>query len=50
MLTKINDGWWILRFENEEGKFAWFGHTEGEVKGRFADWMRRISISGYCRA
>ena len=45
MLTKVSDQWWMLRFEGDEGRFVWFGYTEGEVKGKFARWMQRASSS-----
>lgn len=45
MLKKISDSWWILSFEGVEGRFTWFGYTEGEVKGKFAAWMRGASSS-----
>ena len=45
MLKKVSDHWWILRFDGDEGRFVWFGYTEGEVKGKFARWMQRASSS-----
>lgn len=45
MLKKVSDHWWILRFDGDEGRFVWFGYTEGEVKGKFARWMQRASQS-----
>ncbi len=43
MLKKVSEGWWMLRFDAEEGRFVWFGYSEGEVKGKFAAWMRRVN-------
>ena len=43
MLKKLSEHWWMLRFEGDEGRFVWFGYTEGEVKQKFASWMRRVS-------
>ncbi len=50
MLTKVSEHWWMLRFETpEEGRYVWFGYTEGEVKQKFASWMSRNSMSRLIR-
>jgi hypothetical protein len=43
MLVKVSEHWWMLRFDSEEGRFVWFGYSEGEVKQKFASWMNRVS-------
>lgn len=45
MLKKVSEHWWMLSFDGVEGRFVWFGYTEGEVKGKFASWMRQASNS-----
>ena len=45
MLKKVSEHWWMLSYEGEEGRFVWFGYTEGEVKQKFESWMRRVSMS-----
>jgi len=44
MLKKVSDHWWILSYDGYEGKFVWFGYTEGEVKQKFEGWMRKMSM------
>lgn len=41
MLRKISEHWWMLSYESCEGRFVWFGYTEGEVKHKFAAWTER---------
>ncbi len=44
MLKKISNTWWMLNYEGAEGKYVWFGYTEGEVKQKFAAWMDKVSM------
>lgn len=44
MLEQITDSWWKLTFQGEEGNFVFFGYTEGEVKGKFNAWFRRLDL------
>jgi hypothetical protein len=43
MLKQVKEQWWMLRFEGEEGRFVWFGYSEGHVKQKFESWMRQAS-------
>lgn len=40
MIERITDNWWILRYEGDEGRLAWFGQNQAEVVHKFAAWMR----------
>jgi len=44
MITKINDNWYLLTFESDDGKFACFGFNEEAVKGKFAKWHRKVCM------
>ncbi len=44
MLKKVSDHWWMLSYDGYEGRFVWFGYTEGEVKQKFESWMRKASM------
>lgn len=44
MLTKIAKDWWMLQYEDVEGKYAWFAETEAQVKGKFESWMTRKTM------
>lgn len=41
MITQVTNNWWMLQYEDVEGKYAWFATTEAQVKGKFASWMNR---------
>jgi hypothetical protein len=49
MLKKISDHWWMLSYDGEEGRFVWFGYTEGAVKQKFASWMTKASMGRLIR-
>jgi hypothetical protein len=42
MVERITENWWKLSFEDDGGKAVFFGYTEGEVKGKFESWFRRV--------
>lgn len=44
MLERISDNWWKLTFADANRTFVWFGYTEGEVKGKFESWFRRLDL------
>ena len=44
MLKQISDNWWMLEYDGYEGRYIWFGQTEGQVKQKFASWMSRASL------
>lgn len=45
MIRKINDNWYTLIFESDDGRFACFGYNEEAVKAKFAKWYRGIYMS-----
>lgn len=44
MLKQISKNWWMIEYDGCEGRFVWFGYTEGEVKGKFESWFRRMHL------
>lgn len=42
MIERITESWWKLSFESEGTKAVFFASTEGEVKGKFAAWFRKL--------
>lgn len=42
VLEQITDSWWKLTYAGLNRRFVFFGYTEGEVKGKFAAWFRRM--------
>lgn len=49
MLKRISDNWWMLEYDGYEGRYIWFGYTEGQVKQKFASWMSRASLGRLMR-
>ena len=44
VLERISDNWWKLTYNDSNRNFIWFGYTEGEVKGKFESWFRRLDL------
>lgn len=49
MITQINQNWYMLTFESDDGRFACFGFTEEACKGKFASWFRKIYMASKMR-